>query len=269
MRPTQRGRRSRWALTRGPLAALVLTTLACGSPPAAEEQPPSPSPDEQASSPPDLVDGKSIYSSAKEELIIRDFFGDRRGGVFLDVGAAWPIWKSNTTYLENFLGWSGIAVDALAEYGPKWREVRPRSRFFVYFVTDDMQAEQAFYRSELTDISTYRREDLERRRKKDGSPYAFEEVDVPSITLTRLLDDNGVSKVDLVSIDIEGAEMMALGGFDIDRFQPELVCIEAKPQNRKPIIEYFEAHGYGRIERYAEHDPMNYYFAPLPSLAER
>ena len=125
-----RKRRSFPALTRGCLPALVLTTLACGSPKAVDEQPPSPSVEEPALSPPDLALGKSIYSSAKEELIIRDFFGDRRGGVFVDVGAAWPIWKSNTAYLENFVGWSGIAVDALAVYGPKWRVVRPRSRLF-------------------------------------------------------------------------------------------------------------------------------------------
>ena len=60
-----------------------------------------------------------------------------------------------------------------------------------------------------------------------------------------------------------------VGEFDIDRFKPELFCIEAKPRYRKKIIEHLEAHGYARLERYAEHDPMNYYFAPRPSLAER
>ena len=250
-------------LVRGSMVALALALLSCGPQP---EDPPQATPSNRPKS---VLEGQKLYSSGDEELIIRDFFGDRRDGVFLDVGAAWPMAKSNTAYLEKRLGWSGIAVDALEEYGQAWRKKRSRSQFFVYFVTDDMETVRPFYRSELTDVSTYRKEDLERRRMKDGSPVEFAEVEVASITLTKLLDENGVSAVDFVSIDIEGAEMLALRGFDIDRFKPELLCVEAKPRYRKLIIEYFEAHGYRRLERYAERDPMNYYFAPTPSDAER
>ena len=46
---------------------------------------------------------KKLYSQFDEELIIRDFFQDRRGGFFLDVGAAWPLRNNNTYYLEKHL----------------------------------------------------------------------------------------------------------------------------------------------------------------------
>jgi hypothetical protein len=65
-------------------------------------------------------------------------------------------------------------------------------------------------------------------------------------------------------MDIEGAEPLALAGFDIDRFRPELACIEAKPKNRELILKYFAEHGYQRIERYARYDKTNYYFARDP-----
>ena len=55
---------------------------------------------------------KKRYSQHNEELIIRDFFQDRREGFFLDVGCAWPIRNSTTYYLEKHLGWSGIGIDA-------------------------------------------------------------------------------------------------------------------------------------------------------------
>ncbi len=51
-----------------------------------------------------ILDQKSLYSHGKEELIIRDFFQDRRGGVFLDVGFAFPKKNSTTYYLEKHLG---------------------------------------------------------------------------------------------------------------------------------------------------------------------
>ncbi len=69
---------------------IVIATNACG-------------PGEQERSV--LESGKALYSQGKEELIIRDFFEDRRSGFFLDVGSYQ--WKklSTTYYLEKHLGW--------------------------------------------------------------------------------------------------------------------------------------------------------------------
>jgi hypothetical protein len=63
-------------------------------------------------------------------------------------------------------------------------------------------------------------------------------------------------------MDIEGSEPTALAGFDIERFRPELVVIEAAPDNRAAIAAYFAAHGYERIDAYLEHDAFNWYFRP-------
>jgi FkbM family methyltransferase len=206
--------------------------------------------------------GKPLYSQANEELIIRDHFRDRKNGYFLDVGSAWPIQYSNTYYLEKHLGWSGIAIDALPEYGPSWRQERPRSRFFSYLVSDHSDTVEPFYRSELPGISSDRL-----NRTGIGKDVDFEEIQVPTITLNDLLEQNGVLRIDFLSMDIEGAEPRALAGFDIDRYRPELVCIEAKPANRETIREYFVAHGYQQIDRYLEYDQTNYYFTPDPTLS--
>ena len=45
----------------------------------------------------DTLAEQSRYSLFDEELIIRDFFQDRKGGFFVDVGCAWP-GKANNTY---------------------------------------------------------------------------------------------------------------------------------------------------------------------------
>ena len=197
---------------------------------------------------------QKLYSLGKEELIIRDFFQDRRDGFFLDVGCAWPIRENNTYYLEKHLGWSGIAVDALPEYARAWRK-RKGSKFVNYLVTDHSDTVEPFYRGEKTDISSIHPENAK-------ADVKFEEIRVPTITLTKLLERNGVARIDFLSMDIESAEPLALAGFDIERFKPELVCIEAKPLNREKILAYFAAHHYQRIERYLEHDEVNYYFTP-------
>jgi FkbM family methyltransferase len=180
------------------------------------------------------------------------------GGVFLDVGCWHPIQDSNTYYLEEHLQWSGIGVDALPEMAPKWKRRRPGSRFLNYIVTDREGTREPFFRVKLTDISAVTKPE----RGPGGGPVESEEIQVPTITLTTLLERNGVAKIDFMSMDIEGSELPALRGFDIERFAPALVCIEAKVKNREAILQYFADHGYERIERYLEHDQVNYYFTP-------
>jgi hypothetical protein len=64
-------------------------------------------------------------------------------------------------------------------------------------------------------------------------------------------------------MDIELAEPKALRGFDIDRFKPELVCIEAHEEVRQQILDYFARHGYVVVGRYLRADTQNLYFTPL------
>lgn len=198
-----------------------------------------------------------IHSQSDEELIIRDFFQDRRKGFFLDVGCAWPMKYNNTYYLEARLNWRGIGIDGLPDFAAAWQQKRKRSKFFNYIVTDHSGTTETFYRAELLGISSTRP-----LPDPGGKPIKYDEIKVPTITLNELLRKQGVTKIDFVSMDIEGGELLALAGFDIDRFKPELLCIEAHVGNREKILTYFAAHGYERIERYIPRDEVNYYFTP-------
>ena len=194
-----------------------------------------------------------------EELIIRDFFQDRREGVFLDVGANHYHNENNTFYLETALGWSGIAVEALPEFAEGYRTHRPRTRYVAMFASDVADARVRFFVSEddhKTSSAT-----PNKAAGFEGDPGDAREV--PTTTLTAVLDQAGVDRLDFMSMDIELAEPKALAGFDIDRFRPALVCIEAHPQVRQQILDYFAAHGYVLIGRYLRIDPQNLYFKPL------
>ena len=203
------------------------------------------------------------YSVFAEEIIIRDFFQDRKDGFFVDVGAAWPVYGSNTYYLEKHLGWTGIGIDALADFGPAWKELRPDSKFLVYLVTDKSGGEGKFFKSAGLGISSTDRNHA--AGKMFGVEVEPEEISVPMTTLNDLLDREGITKVDLLSMDIEGHELPALRGFDIERFQPELLVIEG---GRPAVKRYFERHGYEQIDRYLEMDSGNRYFQRKPRPAD-
>ncbi len=209
-----------------------------------------------------LDSGEKLYSQYDEEIIIRHFFGDRRNGFFVDVGCGHPIQRSTTYYLEKHLGWSGIAVDAIADYAPSWRKERPRSRFFSYLVTDHADSIDSFYRAIVPGLSSTQPERTFRAPGGREMTITGKEIRVPTTTLDKLLEENGVSEIDFLSMDIEESEPAALAGFDIERFRPELVCIEAANATRERIRRYFESHGYRQIEEYLERDLVNWYFEP-------
>ena len=71
--------------------------------------------------------------------------------------------------------------------------------------------------------------------------------------------------VQQAEMDIEEAEPAALAGCDIERFRPELVCIEVGQRTRERLLAYFSAHGYERIDAYLAFDDHNWYFRPTPS----
>lgn len=209
-----------------------------------------------------IAANEKLYSQFDEELIIRHFFQDERDGVFLDVGCAYPIKLNTTYYLERHLGWTGVAIDAFHYYRDQWAKERPATPLLTNAVGDEDGGWVTFHVAGEPSVSSLDKEQAEQW----GGPAA-QPIRVPAITLTKALEQQGIEKVDFVSLDIEGAEPAALRGFDIDRFAPRLVCVEAHAKgegNESEIVRYFKAHGYERIEEYLPHDAINWYFRPEP-----
>ncbi len=204
--------------------------------------------------------GMVFYSQKLEELLIRSFFQNRRNGVFLDVGCAWPLYCSTTCYLEKKLGWSGIAVDANPLMNEDWKKYRPKTQVFKFIVSDHSGTREKFYHSGPLGS-------IQKEREFKGRIIRGEETEVPTITISKLLDEHKITKIDFLSMDIEGAEMEALAGFDINRFQPDLVCIEFDLHLKREILAYFESHHYELITQFVQYDRTNRYFTPKSRTA--
>ena len=200
-------------------------------------------------------------SNAIEEAVVREFFADRDGGVFLDIGANHYKNGSNTYYLEKNLNWSGIAVDALDEFRANWEKNRPNTKFFTAFISDKPDAEETIYvAKEALGVSSATKSFTEDEEHQKGKTV---ERKVPTMTLDQLLSREKVEHVDFVSIDIELAEPKALAGFDIEKYRPALVCIEAHKSVRQQILDYFARHKYVLLGKYLHADFLNLYFKPL------
>lgn len=201
--------------------------------------------------------GPSRYSEHAEEWILRDFFGDQRGGTFLDVGSYHYRTFSNTYYLDHKLEWTGVAIDAQEEFAADYAAHRPRTKFFSFFVSDKSDGVESLFVPERNKLVASSSKDFSDRYDSSGR-----ERKVRTITLNDLLDRAGITTIDFVSMDIELAEPKALAGFDIERFKPRLVVVEAHADIRQQLLDYFATHNYRVVGRYLRADPDNLWFAP-------
>jgi FkbM family methyltransferase len=206
--------------------------------------------------------GPEHYSEREEEWLIRDYFQDRKGGTFVDVGANHYKAASKTYYLESKLGWSGIAVEPQREFAEEYRKHRPRTRFLPFFVSDrSNQTARLYLRGRKDQVAS----SDEAFVRSFGAPEEVREV--PTMTLNDLLQAEGIRQIDFLSMDIELHEPKALQGFDIDRFKPALVCVEGLLPVRQQILDYFAAHEYVLVGKYMWVDLENLYFEPLAARA--
>jgi FkbM family methyltransferase len=208
--------------------------------------------------------GPARNSEHAEEWLLRDFFKDRRNGVFVDVGSYDYQRFSNTYYLEHALEWSGIAIDAQEEFAADYAKHRPRTQFFSFFVSDRSDALESLFVPKHNQLVASSRKDFSDRYDASG-----QERKVRTITLNDLLERAKITSIDFLTMDIELAEPKALAGFDIERFRPLLVCVEAHPDIRQELLDYFASHRYRVVGRYLRADPANLWFSPSDQSAPK
>ena len=202
--------------------------------------------------------GAAQYSSHEEELFVRDFFSDKQGGVFVDIGASHYRQRSNTYYLETKLGWGGLAIDPLPEFAADYRKHRPRTKYIPMFVSDKSDERATLYVGRHSLFSSAER----------GHTNTYTDVEktvtAATITLDDLLAAEGIKSIDFLSIDVELHEPQVLAAFSIDKVKPRLVAVESLPPVRQQVLDYFAAHRYVVVAKYLRADPLNIWFTPLP-----
>ena len=168
------------------------------------------------------------WSQCGEDLaLIFLLEADKKLGTYVDVGAHHPDRFSVTRALYE-KGWSGINIDADDQVRDAFVRRRPRDKFFVGAVgTNDYYD---FYRSEEKAISTVRRDWMERYA---NAGFRFEEKKrVKGIKLRSILESMP-TRVDLLNVDIEGADLDAIKSIEFDKLNenlwPEWIMVESYP----------------------------------------
>jgi len=68
---------------------------------------------------------KKSYSQFKEDLFVKNFFKNKKKGLYLDIGCHHPF-RFNNTYLLYKRGWCGVNIDAIQQNIDLFNIHRPR-----------------------------------------------------------------------------------------------------------------------------------------------
>jgi FkbM family methyltransferase len=158
-------------------------------------------------------------------------------GFFIEAGANDGFTQSNTYYLERIRGWQGILIEPIPELCARCRRERPRSVVVqaALVAPDFPQGEIEMSYAGLMSVSAgafgdatarQRHVEIGLQQHDVGAGYT---VRVPARTLSSIIEAEARGReVDLLSLDVEGAELSALAGLELPRHAPRWICVEAR-----------------------------------------
>jgi FkbM family methyltransferase len=155
-------------------------------------------------SPEKLRESMSLPASQHVTQLNQDIFAllmnQFKKGFFLEIGANDGFTLSNTVYLEEKFGWSGLLVEA----NPKYRDsLGGRKAKSLIVAITEKNGNYNFTDAGLYGGVTEYLDKTHARMTRDATT-----ISVQGITLRHLLEDNNSPRViNFVSIDVEGAEV--------------------------------------------------------------
>lgn len=182
------------------------------------------------------------------------------GGFFIEAGANDGFSQSNTYYFEKFLNWSGILIEPIPELYKKCIFERPNSQVInCALVSEDYPKDTIalMYSNLMSLVKGARKNNLEdfNHVNKGLDIQALKstyEIDVPAKTLTSVLKDCAVGKIDLFSLDVEGYELDVLRGFDMLIYRPKYILVEVNFPDE--INKYLNSYNYHAIDELTSFD---------------
>ncbi len=166
------------------------------------------------------------YSQAGEDAVLNFLFNDKKIQKisYLDIGTNTPD-DCNNTYLFYKRGSRGVCVEADISLIPIIKRVRPDDVIINAGVAVSELKEAPFYLFNLTGLNTF---DAVEAQNRISSGYYFitETVTVPLIKINDLISKNFKSYPDLLSIDIEGLDLIVLQSLNFDKYPIPVICVE-------------------------------------------
>lgn len=187
------------------------------------------------------------YSGEGEDCVTARIFSGKKDGFYVDVGCFHPVIVSNTLHLYRS-GWRGINIDADQYKIDIFEKSRPRDTNICVAISDTEGEAEFFFQSgeSYGSMSGLVQSEAERRAKVLGRTLLSRTVRTKP--LAAILESEGVTKIDYLSIDVEGAEEAVLSTVRFDSVEIDLIAVEIhgdfETVFRSPVHSMLSGHGY-------------------------
>lgn len=201
---------------------------------------------------------KSQYG--QDKFLNEHVFKNKKNGVFIDIGAHDGVTYSNTYYFEKELGWTGICIEphpVVFSQLLKNRKARcypvciAKENGLIEFTKIEGPEKKIIGVSDhiemLSGITTKYDVRHSDRIENELASYGGKKeiITVPARTLTSVLEESKVTTIDLLSIDVEGAELDVLLSIDFNRFKIQCILVENNyPDTFKEVKDLLLRTGY-------------------------
>ena len=206
--------------------------------------------------------GRKYFGLNKLDAKLEQFI-DYEEGYFVELGANDGVTQSNTKYFELFKNWKGVLIEpTINKYEDCKRNRNKRSHVVnaacvsfsnqentVNLVYSNLMTTTLNTESDLTDLGAH----LKRGRtflEPKVSQFHFQ---ARARTLNSILEEvNAPSRIDLLSLDVEGSEIEVLKGINHNQFRFSFICIECRDLPK--MKEYLLSLNYVLKTQLSEHD---------------
>lgn len=157
------------------------------------------------------------------------FLGERGNGFFVECGAFDGISYSNSSCLAD-AGWSGILIEPIPEFAKMCRERyidNPRIQIVETAVGANTELINISVAGPLTTSNNLLLQSYSEIQWAKSAVSDARTISVPQKTLDDILAATDTSKqIDVLIVDVEGAEDSVFKGFTFDIWRPKMVIVE-------------------------------------------
>jgi FkbM family methyltransferase len=208
------------------------------------------------------------YAQRLEDYHLARVFEGWPAGTYVDVGGGHPV-ADNVTFHFYLAGWRGLVVEPQAHLADLYPHIRPRDVIAKTLVGRTVGEIEFFEVAGLHGFST---SVAEHAQSAKALGAAVKPVRRPITTLSALCRASGISSIDVLKVDVEGAEADVLAGHDWQALRPKVVVVEAvAPGSMKPAWESWEPDLIAKGYRFAFFDELNRFYVAdeVAELASR
>jgi len=201
--------------------------------------------------PKELIDNeipKEFYSQYEQDKYLEEnIFKGFKNGFFIDIGAHDGISLNNTLYFEKYNNWIGINIEPIKSVYDKLIINRPKNNNINCAICN-FDGETEFicntgYTEMISGIKDYfdprHFERLQNENRDNGSESEI--IKVITKRLETICDENNISHINYISIDVEGAEFEVIKSINFEKVFVDVIEFENNYNDTSiPIVNYLE-----------------------------